>query len=192
MDWLASSLGVFVLEGAPSPSCINSAASMQLKSSSAARNGSLLKSNMSIVACLAQPLGTACKIILLRSSCLIFWCYSNPGNLGRILFSSWSITANCCSLMPLGLCIMRLISLFYFTSTLLKKKYFIMPFLVSSRWSAVVPPNLVMVNSYYRGALPRSKVLRKAILPKVDGFPVPTTSLSELVSSFSMTYGEPE
>ena len=112
---------------------IDSTTSMLSKSSSAARNGLLLKSTTSIIACLAHSCGTVCKRISLRSSYGIFLDSSDPGNLGKILFSSCILAVNCHSLMPLGLRIMHLISLLCSASALLGKKYFSSPFLISSR-----------------------------------------------------------
>ena len=97
---------------------------MRAKSFSAARKGSLSKSNLIIIDCFARPWGTACKRTLFGSSWGIFLDSSDPRNLERRLFNYCSIVVNCRSLIPLGLRTIYRISLFCFTSALLSKKYF--------------------------------------------------------------------
>ena len=99
---------------------------------------------------------------------------------------------NCRSLIPLGLRIMHLVSLFCFARSFLGKKYFKSHLLISCIWIAVVPPKVATIKSYSCSALPCSKVLMKAIFPTMYKVPVPTSFLSKFVGRCKISYGEPD
>ena len=84
---------------------------------------------------------------------------------------------------------MRLMSPLCFAGTLLRKKYFGSYFLISCRCVAVVPPKVATIKSYYHRDFSNSKVLRKTIFPKVDEVPIPSTAMSKLIRSCSISSG---
>ena len=116
---------------------------------------------------------------------------SDPGNFGRKLFSYCCIAEICRSLRLLGLHTMRLLDHFCFASELIRKKYLVIIFLISSRLFYVVPPWVTMSILNLCSTLPLSKVHSKAIFTTVNVVPVLTTALSKLLSSYRMNSGEP-